>query len=67
MARYCPECGGELYYDPSLKIYVCRSCGSAYTHQELIDAWRKIRQQTVEEDRRKRLQREYLKWWLSKK
>ena len=39
-----------------------------YTHQELMEEWRKLREELglireEEEDRR----REYLKWWLKSK
>jgi len=64
----CPECGGDLLYMPSIKRYVCQSCGVMYTHQELMEEWRKLREELglireEEEDRR----REYLKWWLKSK
>ncbi len=67
MPKYCPECGGELFYDPSMKLYMCRSCGATYNQQELADAWKKIRGRLSEEDRKEKLQKEYLRWWLSRK
>jgi DNA-directed RNA polymerase subunit M/transcription elongation factor TFIIS len=67
MPKYCPECGGELLYDLSTKLYMCKSCGSTYNQQELIDAWKKMRRQLSEGDGKEKLQREYLKWWLSRK
>ncbi|MEM1569176.1 MAG: hypothetical protein QXM89_00640 [Candidatus Bathyarchaeia archaeon] len=67
MPKYCPECGGELFYDPSTKCYMCKSCGATYNQQELVDAWKKTRKHLDEEDDRKKLRKEYLRWWLSRK
>jgi len=65
---YCPECGGELHYITVTKRYVCKSCGLTLTHQELIEMKQKLRPSVgSEEERRKRLHKEYLKWWFSKK
>jgi DNA-directed RNA polymerase subunit M/transcription elongation factor TFIIS len=65
---YCPECGGEMLYISRMKHYVCRSCGLSLTHQELFE----IREKSLEhyeqdEEERKRMRKEYLQWWLSKK
>jgi len=63
----CPECGGELKFDRSRYMYVCRACGLSLTRQE-YDRAREARAEPIEEaDERERLRREYLKWWLSKK
>jgi len=68
MANYCPECGGELVYDSAIKQYACKSCGLTFTSQQLMEEKDKMwdRRQT-EPDQRKKRQREYLQWWLSKK
>ncbi|OGD54233.1 hypothetical protein A3K80_07845 [Candidatus Bathyarchaeota archaeon RBG_13_38_9] len=68
MARFCPECGGELTYDPVLKHNICKSCGLTFTPQQLMEAKDEImdRRETTFDQRKKR-QNEYLKWWLSKK
>ncbi len=68
MADYCLECGGELKYDPVLKQYTCTSCGMTFSGQDLLNEKYKLSEQrdTVDEERRKR-QKEYLTWWLSKK
>jgi len=65
---YCLECGGELSYDSVLKQYVCRSCGLTFTAQELTEGRDKMFEGRgrAEEERRRR-QKEYLKWWLSRK
>lgn len=66
MSKYCPVCGGRLIYEGRVRRYVCQSCGTTYTLEELIEEREKIRRLTrAEEDARKREMREYLKWWLS--
>lgn len=65
---YCPECGGEMHYMSVTKRYACKSCGLTLTHQELMEM--RDRQRSHEEpkeDEHKRLRKEYLEWWLSKK
>jgi len=65
---YCLECGGNLSYDSILKQYACKSCGLTFTFQQLMegkDVMYGDRETT--EEKRKRKQKEYLKWWLSKK
>ncbi len=65
---YCPECGGELHYIASTKHYVCKSCGLTLTYQELIELRQSLRPKfESEEEQRKRMRKEYLKWWLSSK
>jgi len=65
---YCPECGGEMVYMPSIKRYVCKSCGLTLTQQELIEMREKLRPSfESEEDEKQKRKKEYLKWWLSKK
>jgi uncharacterized Zn finger protein (UPF0148 family) len=64
---YCLECGGSLFYDQELKCYVCKSCGLTFTIQQLLDNNEKrLIKEKNEEEKRKR-QKEYLKWWTSKK
>lgn len=65
LPHYCLECGGDLAYDPALRQYVCKSCGLTFTLQQLLEA--KGRFSNYQEDIRKKRQKEYLKWWLSKK
>ncbi len=68
MANYCPECGGELVYDPVVKQYACKSCGLTFTHQQLMEERdRMFERREASLDERKKRQKEYLKWWLSKK
>lgn len=65
---YCPECGGEMYYEIATKHYVCKSCGLSVTQQELMELREKNRpsDETAEEVKDNR-RKEYLKWYLSKK
>jgi transcription initiation factor TFIIIB Brf1 subunit/transcription initiation factor TFIIB len=68
MVSYCPECGGELTYDPAVKQYVCKSCGIMFTSQQLMEERDKIwARKESGPDQRKKRQKEYLQWWLSKK
>jgi transcription initiation factor TFIIIB Brf1 subunit/transcription initiation factor TFIIB len=64
---YCPECGGETYYDRDSKRYICKSCGLSVTYEEFIELREKIRPEFESEDKRKRRQKEYLQWWLQSK
>lgn len=66
MPYYCLECGGSLFYDSELKCYVCKSCGLTFTIQQLIDEGKKESGENSFEEKRRR-QKEYLKWWSSKK
>ncbi|MBC7113510.1 MAG: hypothetical protein H5T34_05805 [Candidatus Methanomethyliales bacterium] len=62
----CPECGGELKFEPSQRRYVCLSCGLSLTRDEIDEIKAKYAATTASEDK-ERLRKEYLKWWSSKK
>ena len=64
---YCPECGGEMGYDPHLRRYICKSCGLSLTSQELMELRDKLKPDTYVEDERKKKRKEYLDWWFSRK
>lgn len=64
---YCPECGGELHYDPKVKLYVCKSCGLSLNLQELVELRDEMRPDLSDEDKRKKRRKEYLSWWFSRK
>jgi len=64
MPKYCPECGGELGYDPRFKSYSCRSCGVTFSYQELLEAYDKLGARESEEELKRKERRDYLKWWL---
>jgi len=65
---YCPECGGEMRYDQTMKRYICKSCGLSVTYEELMEMrdHSKERSESDEEKRKKR-RKDYLDWWFSKK
>jgi len=64
---YCPECGGNLKYDPNVKRYECRSCGLSLTYQELVELREEVRTDSRDEDEREKKRKDYLKWWFSRK
>lgn len=64
---YCPECGGDLFYDPRVKRYVCKSCGLSLTFQEISEIRDEIRPDVSEEEKRRQRRKEYLSWWFSRK
>jgi transcription initiation factor TFIIIB Brf1 subunit/transcription initiation factor TFIIB len=62
----CPECGGNLRFDPNHKRYVCLSCGLAVTREEIDDIRNKnLKGNPTEEKERQK--KDYLKWWSNKK
>ena len=71
----CPECGGLLLYDRDTKTYTCQSCGQVFTPEELAEARRKIAEELrratmgslLEEEKKERMYKEYLRWYLSRK
>jgi len=58
----CPECGGELHYEPNTKHFICKKCGLYVTREQIYDIKDKQRP-----EKKKSRQDEYLEWWLSKK
>ncbi|UCG36674.1 MAG: hypothetical protein JSV64_08810 [Candidatus Bathyarchaeota archaeon] len=65
---YCPECGGQMQYISMTKHYACKSCGLSVTQQELFELRQQLRPgRDTESEKRKKAQKEYLKWWLAKK
>ena len=68
MRNYCLECGGDLVYDSKLKQYACKSCGLTFTYQQLLEGKSKlVDERFVDDVAKKKKQKEYLQWWLSKK
>ena len=67
MAQYCLECGGTLGYDPVLKQYSCKSCGLTFTFQQLVEGRGQLLDRESDDEQKRRRQKEYLNWWLSKK
>ncbi len=64
---YCPECGGNLFYDSRVKRYVCKSCGLSLTFQEISEIRDELRPDMSEEEKRRQRRKEYLSWWFSRK
>lgn len=64
---YCPECGGDLHYDPRVRRYICKSCGLSLTFQEIVELRDEILSEASEEDKRSKKRKEYLSWWFSRK
>jgi len=65
---YCPECGGQMLFDASIRSYVCKSCGVLYTREQLAEAReRQFRPAEDERAQAKKKRKEVLKWWLSDK
>ncbi len=66
--QYCPECGGHLLYEVSVRRFVCGGCGLYVTRDELSELRDKAKIAVNDELRKKKKERgEYLKWWLSSK
>lgn len=64
----CPECRGEMRYDPVVKKFTCKSCGLTLSQQEVIEIRDKSRDdEETTDEKKKRTHDEYLRWWLSKK
>jgi len=65
--RYCPECGGDLLYEPATKHYTCQKCGLFATREQILAIRERLYSELDEKERRKRQLREYMEWWESKK
>lgn len=59
-----------MLYSSRVKEYVCKSCGLTLTLQELVEIRENLkRKQEIDEEGgdKKKLKKEYLQWWLSRK
>ncbi len=66
--QICPECGGEMLYDLSTKHFICKRCGLYVTREQLQELrWKTRQMPESERKKRKKMEDEYLSWWLSKK
>jgi hypothetical protein len=65
LANFCPECGGELKFDPISKNFICKSCG-LFASREKIDELRD-KEEDRSIDKRRRLHNDYLDWWQASK
>jgi len=66
-ARFCPECGGILKYEPPLKQFICSSCGLMYTREKLDEDKGRMFEADDEKAKATKKRRDALKWWLNKK
>jgi transcription initiation factor TFIIIB Brf1 subunit/transcription initiation factor TFIIB len=71
MASRCPECGGKLKFEPSIKHLVCQSCGLSLTRHELDMYWQKVRNENTpdadDSQRKKSRRKEWLEWYSKSK
>lgn len=65
LVNFCPECGGDLKFDPVSKDLVCKSCG-LFASREKLDEIRDKRKDQLK-DGRKALHDDYLEWWQTSK
>ena len=65
--RFCPECGGALFYDAPVKLFACKSCGLYGDREEFSDIKDKHVVEMDDGKRKRKAQSEYLEWWLSSK
>ena len=59
--NFCPECGGELEFDPISKNFICKNCG-LFASREKIDELR-YKAENESMDKRRRIHDGYLEWW----
>jgi hypothetical protein len=50
-----------------MKQYSCKSCGLTFTFQQLLEGRGQLLDRESADEQRRRRQKEYLNWWLSKK
>ena len=63
----CPECAGNLKFDPALKRYVCQSCGLSLNREEIDEMSTNNKSVDSDGDEKEKRKKEYLKWWTTKK
>lgn len=62
MVKECPECKGDMHYEPSTKHFICKKCGLYATREQIYDILDRKRG-----ERKRSKEAEYLDWWLSSK
>jgi DNA-directed RNA polymerase subunit M/transcription elongation factor TFIIS len=65
LASFCPECGGELKFDPISKNFICKNCG-LFASREKIDELR-YKAEDESMDKRRLMHDGYLEWWQTSK
>ncbi|MCS7098621.1 MAG: transposase [Candidatus Methanomethyliaceae archaeon] len=63
----CPECGGNMRFQASIRRYVCLSCGLSLTRDEIDEIRAKYRDEMKGKEEEKEKKKEYIKWWTSSK
>ena len=63
--NFCPECGGDLKFDPASKDMICKICGLFASREKLEELREKGRDQL--KDGRNTLHDDYLDWWQTSK
>ena len=70
MAR-CPECAGNMKYNPDNRLMVCNSCGLSLSRFELDQFWHKIRNErgleSDEVQKAKNRRKDWLDWYSKSK
>lgn len=70
MAR-CPECAGNMKYNPDNRLMVCGSCGLSLSRYELDRTWSKLRDErgsdADEVQKAKNKRKEWLDWYSKSK
>lgn len=61
----CPECGGDMRFQSSIRRYVCLSCGLSLTRDEIDEIKAKYRSEIKNE--KEEVKKEYMKWWTKSK
>jgi len=67
----CPECAGNMKFNPQNKSLVCQSCGLSLKRYELENYWKKIRNENIDDldetSRKKKRRKDWLDWYASSK
>jgi DNA-directed RNA polymerase subunit M/transcription elongation factor TFIIS len=67
----CPECAGNMKYNPVNRLMVCSSCGLSLTRNELDRYWSRIRNErgsdADEVQKAKDRRKEWLDWYSKSK
>ncbi|MDH5806345.1 MAG: hypothetical protein QXW62_01330 [Candidatus Methanomethylicaceae archaeon] len=61
----CPECGGDMRFQSSIRRYVCLSCGLSLTRDEIDEIKAKYKSEIKNE--KEEIKKEYIKWWTKSK
>jgi tRNA(Ile2) C34 agmatinyltransferase TiaS len=65
LASFCPECGGELKFDPNSKNFICKSCGIFASREKIEELRDKAENTSI--NKKRQLHDDYLDWWQASK